>query len=461
MKRLFTLIALFAVMLGAVAQTENVYLWKNGVYTAHPLSSIDSITFAVPGNPNDKPNDVPNDVTAVDLGLPSGTLWADRNVGADSPEDYGDHFAWGETEPKTTYDWSTYKWCNGAFDNLTKYCTNEDYGYNGYADNKITLEPSDDAATANYREKWSMPTRAQIDELRSYCTWTWGKQKDTWGYNITGINGNSIFLPATGYCYPNSLNGVDQEGNYWTCSLFKDYPDIAYNLNFTKNEHCVENSDRLKGYSVRAVLDCDDINSRPLNDNVVDYTNGNTKNCVMNPVPSGVTIYTDDSGKVWNLDYLHLIPSTELVNPQVTIKIFGTQSGTYNLKIVTLSPRFLVQGDVDAETYDKLYRFRVNLFQKTEEGGMPTKGTPLYVPGTTTRNFESHPLTELATPCDTIDICPITLDCDYDITEAGVMVQIATNVSSSLLENGYSREMLLHKILLVPHVEDEEEETDE
>jgi hypothetical protein len=214
---------------------------------------------------------------------------------------------------------------------------------------------------------------------------------------------------------------------------------------------------------VRGVLECDDINSLPLHNNVVDYTNDNTKNCVMDPIPQRMTIHTDDAGKVWNLYYLHLIPSTNLVQPQVTIKIFGTQSGTYDLKIVTLSPRFLIQGDVDAETYDKLYKFRVNLFQKTEEGEMPTKGTTLYVPGTElkTRDFESHPLTELTTPYDTIDIGPITLEYDYETAEAGVMVQIVTNVSSILLKHGYSREMLLHKILLVPHVEDEEEETGE
>ena len=106
---------------------------------------------------------------------------------------------------------------------------------------------------------------------------------------------------------------------------------------------------------------------------------------------------------------------------------------------------------------DKLYKFRVNLFQRNDKGEMPAKATTLYVPGTKTRDFESHPLTELATPYDTIDICPITLDhCYYGRDEAGIMVQLVTNVSSSLLKNGYSREMLLHKILLVPHVEEEE-----
>lgn len=197
-----------------------------------------------------------------------------------------------------------------------------------------------------------------------------------------------------------------------------------------------------------------------LNNYLVDNTPGNTKNCTMDPVPTGRAIHMDETGKVWNLDYLHLIPSTNLVQPQVTFKITGTLSGTYDLKLVTLSPRFLIQGTMDAEEVaanDKLYKFRVNLFQRNEKGEMPAKATTLYVPGTKTRDFESHPLTELATPYDTIDICPITLDhCYYGRDEAGIMVQLVTNVSSSLLKNGYSREMLLHKILLVPHVEEEE-----
>lgn len=197
-----------------------------------------------------------------------------------------------------------------------------------------------------------------------------------------------------------------------------------------------------------------------LNNYLVDNTPGNTKNCTMDPVPTGRAIHMDETGKVWNLDYLHLIPSTNLVQPQVTFKITGTLSGTYDLKLVTLSPRFLIQGTMNEEevaAYDKLYKFRVNLFQRNDKGEMPAKATTLYVPGTKTRDFESHPLTELATPYDTIDICPITLDhCYYGRDEAGIMVQLVTNVSSSLLKNGYSREMLLHKILLVPHVEEEE-----
>ena len=85
----------------------------------------------------------------VDLGLPSGTLWATCNVGANAPEEYGDYFAWGETAPKDYYDWSTYKWCKGSYNTMTKYCTNSSYGYNGFTDGKTELDPEDDAAWFN------------------------------------------------------------------------------------------------------------------------------------------------------------------------------------------------------------------------------------------------------------------------------------------------------------------------
>ena len=95
----------------------------------------------------------------IDLGLPSGTLWATCNVGATAPEDYGDYFAWGETQPKEYYNWSNYQYCNGDFDQLTKYCTDASCGYNGFTDDLTTLLSEDDAATANWGIGWRIPTK--------------------------------------------------------------------------------------------------------------------------------------------------------------------------------------------------------------------------------------------------------------------------------------------------------------
>ncbi len=190
----------------------------------------------------------------VDLGLPSGTLWADRNIGADSPEDYGDYFAWGETEPKSTYRWSAYKWYNGSSFSMTKYCTNGEYGYNGFIDNKITLEPSDDAATANWGAKWCMPTSTQCEELLYKCTWTWTTQNSVTGYKVTGPNGKSIFLPAAGYCDNSGLHDAGSLGRYWSSSLDDGYPNRAYCLYFYSDNHRLYSNYRSYGCAVRAVV---------------------------------------------------------------------------------------------------------------------------------------------------------------------------------------------------------------
>ena len=191
--------------------------------------------------------DIPNG--AVDLGLPSGTLWADRNVGADSPEGYGDYFAWGETAPKSTYNWSTYKWCRGSSYTLTKYCTES---YYGTVDNKTVLDLEDDAAYVNMGAEWRMPTTDELRELRNKCTWTWTTQNGTNGYRVTGPNGNSIFLPAAGCRYGSSL--ADSIGDYWLASLFGSGPDIAWYLCFNFSFHDSDRDYRDYGRTVRAVV---------------------------------------------------------------------------------------------------------------------------------------------------------------------------------------------------------------
>ncbi|MBR0452858.1 MAG: InlB B-repeat-containing protein [Bacteroidales bacterium] len=187
----------------------------------------------------------------VDLGLPSGLKWATCNVGATTPEGYGDYFAWGETSPKDNYDWSTYKYCNGSEDTMIKYCTRSSYGYNGFTDNKTTLDLSDDAARANWSGKWRMPTKADQDELRINCTWTWTTQNGVNGYKVTSkTNGNSIFLPAAGYCSGTFVPDVGSRGYYWSSSLHESYPYSAYILSSSEGWY---NGRRCGGHTVRAV----------------------------------------------------------------------------------------------------------------------------------------------------------------------------------------------------------------
>ena len=187
---------------------------------------------------------------AVDLGLPSGTLWADRNVGADSPEDYGDYFAWGETKPKSTYNLSTYKWCRGSEDTMTKYCDNSSYGT---VDNKTVLDLEDDAAYVNMGTEWRMPTYDEQKELRNKCTWTWTTQNGTNGYRVTGPNGNSIFLPAAGYRNDSDLNNAGSYGLYRSASLYESNPYYAWYLYFDSSYYYTRYDYRYYGRTVRAV----------------------------------------------------------------------------------------------------------------------------------------------------------------------------------------------------------------
>lgn len=183
------------------------------------------------------------------MGLPSGTLWATCNVGAENPEEYGDYFAWGETEPKSVYNWSTYKWCNGSAYTLTKYCTDSSYGT---FHNRTELDPEDDAAYVNWGPSWRMPTNAQQDELREKCTWIWTTRNGVNGQLVTGPNGASLFMPVAGL-----LNGHSHilagYGYYWSRTLVSSNPGNAYNVYFNSEDIGRSNHGRAEGLSVRAV----------------------------------------------------------------------------------------------------------------------------------------------------------------------------------------------------------------
>lgn len=184
----------------------------------------------------------------VDLGLPSGTLWATCNVGANSPEEYGDYFAWGETFSKDYYDWTTYKWCNGSMDGITK------YSYGSYCiDFKSELEPEDDVAYVQWGPSWRMPTKAQQDELREHCTWTWTTQNGVNGYLVIGPNGNSIFLPVAGNSCEDLPCNAESGGFYWSRTLNIEVNQVAYFLYFDSENVRLSCHNRSLGFPVRAV----------------------------------------------------------------------------------------------------------------------------------------------------------------------------------------------------------------
>ena len=204
------------------------------------------------GDNNGGNNGGNSSVVWVDLGLPSGLLWADRNVGANSPEDYGNYYAWGETTPKNVYDWSTYAYGN-AYDELTKYCNKAYCGFNGFTDNLTTLQASDDAATANLGGGARTPTEDEWEELIGHTTSTWITRNGVNGRLLTGSNGKSLFLPAAGYRYGSYLSIAGEYGSYWSSTLYTDYPNTAWDFDFDSNGQDMGNDYRFFGFSVRAV----------------------------------------------------------------------------------------------------------------------------------------------------------------------------------------------------------------
>ncbi len=210
----------------------------------------------------------------VDLGLPSGTLWATCNVGAEKPEEYGDYFSWGEIKQQENYSPDTCKYGSKAGE-LTKYCTHSKYGKDGFVDNKTVLEAADDAATVNWGKKWCMPVKAQIDELRAECTWEWTtdyNKTGVAGFIITGSNDKSIFIPAAGSQLHTEVHGAGVVGGYWSASLESENPLDAYGIGFESDESYWDNGRRYNGLCVRPVRTGSTINGGTDDDTPNDST---------------------------------------------------------------------------------------------------------------------------------------------------------------------------------------------
>lgn len=185
----------------------------------------------------------------VDLGLPSGTLWATMNVGAKSPEEFGDFFAWGETSTKKKYDLSTYKW--NKKNKMSKYCVDKEHGT---VDNKTELDVVDDAAYVNWGTSWRIPTSKQISELQTECTWQWTTRNGVNGYLVTSKhNSNSLFLPAAGYRLDADLSSKGVLGSYWSRNLDTDNSSRAHGMEFVMGSYGWIIIGREEGLSVRAV----------------------------------------------------------------------------------------------------------------------------------------------------------------------------------------------------------------
>ena len=240
MKRQTILAAFLSVCMLSIAQSDGsysmyVYLSDGNVDT-YSVSDVDSVVFV------DATEDIVssgtthiNGYAAVDLGL--SVLWATCNIGADSPEDYGDYFAWGEIETKDSY----------TRDNSVTY-------YDGEIDD-IAGNVEYDAATAIWGDSWRLPTYEECTELVDSCTWEWTTQNDVDGYLVTGFTGNSIFLPAVGDRSSTSNAYEGWFGSYWSSTPYTNDTNKAYAINFEIDNIYVDDDSRYRGHAVRPVSD--------------------------------------------------------------------------------------------------------------------------------------------------------------------------------------------------------------
>ena len=253
---------LFAAQFTAVSAQSTTTTTKmqvhktDGSVVEYSTSEVDYVSFSTTTTQKEDTQDgkIINGHKFVDLGLPSGLLWAETNIGAATAADDGCYFAWGETDmtTKSSYDWSTYKY-GKYYDNMTKYNS---------TDGKTVLDKEDDAAYVNWGSSCRMPTIAEFTELRNSdnCTWTWTSQTTSsgssiYGYKVTSVkNGNSIFLPASGYRIEGDLfHG--SFGFYWSSTLDYGNSYYAYCLSFHSGYYGWYYYIRFLGHTVRPVAE--------------------------------------------------------------------------------------------------------------------------------------------------------------------------------------------------------------
>lgn len=335
---------------------------KSGRVTA--VSAGEAVISAAVGGKIGTCNVTVVKIVAVDMGLPSGTLWGDRNVGASSPEDYGSYFAWGESEPKAEYNWGTYKW--GDLDNITKY---------NFADGLTALKPEDDPATAEFGEGWRMPTAEEWYELYSKGHWQWNESKK--GYTVLGDNMKGIFLPAAGVkpFEQSEYNQPGVIGAYWTLTRGGDNPNAAMQGYFYSDYVFVATVLRQPGSSIRPVYAPRvGITSISLNKDNIETIPGSTHQLIATIEPKNATeqgiLWTSSDENVATVDAFGMV--TVLAEGTANIQaatVDGSNLATSCPITVTTPPipqEYTIYDGTTTSGYVPIYGFYADAYLKCE-----------------------------------------------------------------------------------------------
>lgn len=241
-KNLFFVLALAAACLSVKAQ-ENVMkvVLQDGEVVKYNVNKVAKVTWGADANPMN--NYYLQNLKPVDLGLPSGTLWADVNLGATSTYDTPYYVSWGETSTKDDYSWREYTLCDGSSSALNKYNS---------SDGLTTILGEDDMAQELLGSEWGIPTQEEFAELKDKCTWQWLGNE----YYIVGPNGKSIHLYPNGYRSGTNRSAINRDnyGYYWTSSLSSTSPKSARALFFRSDAIGWQNVERYFGCVIRPVM---------------------------------------------------------------------------------------------------------------------------------------------------------------------------------------------------------------
>ena len=323
----------------------------------------------------------------VDLGL--SVKWASFNLGASAPEEYGDYYAWGETEPhympgyaqssspvwkegKEGYIWSSYQWSVGSY--LTKYCNDPEKGNDGFTDQKTVLDPEDDAATVHLGDEWRIPTFSEFKELALQCTWEWVTVNGINGRKVTGPNGNSIFLPAAGYRggrYGLSLSGVGSYGHYAMSLYDPTIPTSAWTLYFNNSKDRTRYSEsRCYGMSIRPVYGkLVSVEGVSLNYESLTMQKGGTETLTAVFVPSNATekkvLWSSDNYAVASVSEVGVVEAKSAGTATIVAK---TVDGGYTAECVVTVLEYAVPEMVDLGLSVKWASFNLGASRPEEYG---------------------------------------------------------------------------------------------